>query len=72
MSRRRNAVRRPLVPDPKYNSPLVTCLVNVVMKNGKKTTAQRIVYNAMDVLGEKSQSNRSSSSEMSSSDTDFR
>jgi len=57
MSRRRNAVRRPLIPDPKYNSPLVTCLVNVVMKNGKKTTAQRIVYSAMDVLGEKSQSN---------------
>lgn len=50
MSRRRQAVKRPVVPDPKFNSTLVTRLVNIVMKWGKKNTAQRIVYGAFDEL----------------------
>jgi small subunit ribosomal protein S7 len=50
MARRRQAERRPLAEDPKYHSPLVTRLVNTVMRWGKKSTAQRIVYGAFDAL----------------------
>ncbi len=53
MSRRRQAVKRPIARDPKYNSPLVTRLVNTVMLSGKKSTAQRIVYGAFDQIAEK-------------------
>jgi small subunit ribosomal protein S7 len=50
MSRRRQATKRPLAQDPKFNSQLVTRLVNTVMRGGKKNTAQRIVYGAFDQL----------------------
>ena len=50
MSRRRQAFKRPVNPDPKYHSTLVTRLVSVVMKWGKKSTAQRIVYGAFEEL----------------------
>ncbi len=50
MSRRRQAFKRPVNPDPKYHSTLVTRLVSVVMKWGKKSVAQRIVYGAFDEL----------------------
>jgi small subunit ribosomal protein S7 len=50
MSRRRQAVKRPLVADPKYHSPLVTRLVNTVMSWGKKSVSQRIVYGAFDQI----------------------
>src|SRR5512133_3566401 len=50
MSRRRQAVRRPVIKDAKFNSTLVSRLVNTVMGSGKKTTAQRIVYGAFDTL----------------------
>src|SRR5439155_2219941 len=53
MSRRRRAVKRPLVEDAKFHSALVTRLVNTVMIGGKKTTAQRIVYGAFDEIAEK-------------------
>jgi small subunit ribosomal protein S7 len=53
MSRRRRAVKRPVTADPKYHSPLVSRLVNVVMKWGKKSVAQRIVYGAFDEIVEK-------------------
>ncbi len=53
MSRRRQAVKRPLTPDAKFNSPLVARLVSTIMVSGKKTTAQRIVYGAFDRLAEK-------------------
>ena len=53
MSRRRRAVKRPIARDPNYNSPLVTRLVNTVMKCGKKSTAQRIVYGAFAQIAEK-------------------
>lgn len=53
MSRRRRAVKRPLREDPKYHSTLVTRLVNVVMSDGKKTIAEKIVYGAFDVIVEK-------------------
>lgn len=50
MSRRRRAVKRPVSPDPKYRSTTVARLINVVMKWGQKSVAQRIVYTAMDEL----------------------
>jgi len=53
MSRRRRAVKRPVSPDPKFNSTLVSRLVNIVMKCGKRSTAQRIVYGAFDEIATK-------------------
>jgi small subunit ribosomal protein S7 len=53
MSRRRQAVKRPVVKDAKFNSALVSRLVNTVMECGKKTVAQRIVYGAFDEIAEK-------------------
>ena len=53
MSRRRQAVKKPLAEDAKYHSPLVTRLVNTVMICGKKTVAQRIVYGAFDHIATK-------------------
>src|ERR1041385_3201872 len=53
MSRRRQATRRPVQSDAKFNSTLVSRLVNTVMIGGKKSTAQRIVYGAFDQIAEK-------------------
>src|ERR1051325_7616057 len=53
MSRRRQATRRRMPHDAKFNSPLVTRLVNTVMRAGKKSVAQRIVYGAFDQIAEK-------------------
>ena len=50
MSRRRRAVSRPVPKDGKFNSSLVTRLVNTVMVCGKKSVAERIVYGAFDEL----------------------
>ncbi len=51
--RRRNAEKRTLVPDVRYNNELVARLINTVMERGKKTVAQGIVYGAFDILKEK-------------------
>ena len=53
MSRRRQATKRQTIPDPKYHSTLVSRLVSTVMISGKKSTAERIVYQAFDSLSEK-------------------
>lgn len=53
MSRRRRATKRSVTPDHKYESTLVTKLVNRIMKDGKKTKAESIVYKALDHLQEK-------------------
>ena len=53
MSRRRQAIKRPLPEDAKYHSQLVSRLVNTVMTSGKKSLAQRIVYGAFDEIAEK-------------------
>ncbi len=53
MSRRRQATKRPLLADGKFQSTLVSRLVNTVMQGGNKTTAQRIVYGAFDQIAEK-------------------
>jgi small subunit ribosomal protein S7 len=51
--RRRKAVKRQLTPDVKYNSELVARLINTIMNQGKKSTAQRIVYGAFEVIKKK-------------------
>ncbi|HEX3798937.1 MAG TPA: 30S ribosomal protein S7 [Verrucomicrobiae bacterium] len=53
MSRRRQAVRRPVMKDAKYGNTLVSRLVNTVMQSGNKSVAQRIVYGAFDQIAEK-------------------
>jgi len=53
MSRRRQAVRRPVTKDAKFGNTLVSRLVNTVMQSGKKSIAQRIVYGAFDQIAEK-------------------
>ena len=50
--RRRRAEKRIALPDPKYNSVLVSKFVNTVMMMGKKTKAEKIVYGAFDILAE--------------------
>ena len=51
--RKRRAVKRDVLADPIYNSKLVTKLINTIMKDGKKGTAQRILYDAFDIIKEK-------------------
>ena len=51
--RKRRAVKRDVLPDPIYNSKVVTKLVNHIMKDGKKGTAQNIIYDAFDIVKEK-------------------
>lgn len=52
MSRRRRAEKREHQPDPRYNSPLVSHLINVIMLHGKKSVAQKIVYGAFEKVSE--------------------
>lgn len=53
MARRRRATKRVSPVDPKFNSELVARVVRALMKSGKKTTAERIVYGAIEELKEK-------------------
>lgn len=53
MPRKGPAPKRPVIIDPVYGSPLVTSLINKVLLNGKRSTAERIVYGAMEGLREK-------------------
>ncbi len=53
MPRRGNVPKREVLPDPIYNSVLVTKLVNSIMLDGKKGVAQKVVYNAFDTIKEK-------------------
>ena len=53
MPRRNSAVKRDVLPDPMYNSKLVTKLINQVMVDGKRAIAQHIVYSAFDIIKEK-------------------
>ena len=54
MPRRGNVPKREILPDPVYNSVLVTKLVNQIMLDGKKGVAQKVVYSAFDIIKEKS------------------
>ncbi|MBE6385134.1 MAG: 30S ribosomal protein S7 [Lentisphaerae bacterium] len=51
--RRRKAEKRVQLPDVKYNSPLIGRLINTILSRGKKSTAQRIVYGALDLIAAK-------------------
>ena len=53
MPRRGTITRREVLPDPVYNSKLVTQVINKVLLDGKKSTAEQIVYRALDMVGEK-------------------
>ena len=53
MPRRGNVPKREILPDPVYNSVLVTKLVNSIMLDGKKGVAQKVVYGAFDIISEK-------------------
>ena len=53
MPRRREVVKRRVTPDPKYGDVLLARFINYVMRRGKKSTAEQIVYDAIDILEKK-------------------
>ncbi len=53
MSRRRAAERREILPDPKFGNLLLARFINMVMKSGKKSVAERIIYGALDQIQER-------------------
>ena len=53
MSRRAQAPVRVILPDPKYSNLMLAKFMNVIMKSGKKSAAEKIVYGAIDRIGEK-------------------
>ncbi len=55
--RRRRAPKRKILPDPKYKNLLVAKFINILLLKGKKSVAQRIVYQAFDIIGQKTHEN---------------
>ncbi|MFW5967485.1 MAG: 30S ribosomal protein S7 [Persicimonas sp.] len=53
MSRKGPAQQREILPDPKYGEKLITQFVNIMMRDGKKNVAERLLYSALDQMGEK-------------------
>ncbi len=53
MPRRREVIKREIIPDPKYGDVLLARFVNYIMRRGKKSTAERIVYDAIEIMEEK-------------------
>lgn len=53
MARRREIPKRKVLPDPKYRDRMVAKFVNVIMKDGKKSTAEHILYGAFDIIEER-------------------
>lgn len=54
MSRRRRAVRRKILPDVKFNNLVVAKFINCLMKDGKRSVAEKGLYDALDIIGKKS------------------
>lgn len=54
MPRRREVPERPITPDPKYGSKLLAKFMKSVMRDGKKSTAEKILYSSFDIIEEKS------------------
>jgi len=52
MSRRAQAPVRSILPDPKFNNEMLAKFMNVIMKSGKKSAAERIIYGALDRIAE--------------------
>ena len=57
MSRKNSNFKRDVLPDPKYGSELISKYINMVMKSGKKSVAEKIVYGAMAQIAEKEKGN---------------
>jgi small subunit ribosomal protein S7 len=57
MSRRHRAEKRDIIPDPKFGDNVLTKFMNSIMKEGKKSAAERIVYGALDQMEEKAKQN---------------
>ena len=53
MSRRRKAEKRDVIPDPRFNDRVLSRFINIVMNDGKKSTAEKIVYSALDIASSK-------------------
>lgn len=53
MARRKRKFKREVIPDPKYNSTVVAKFINQVMRRGKKSVAQKVVYHAFEIIQEK-------------------
>jgi small subunit ribosomal protein S7 len=53
MSRRREVPKRDILPDPKFGSTQITKFVNMIMQSGKKSTAEAIMYNALDTISQR-------------------
>ena len=53
MPRRREVPKRPIVPDPKYQDRSVARFTNVLMRNGKRSTAESVMYGALDLVEER-------------------
>jgi small subunit ribosomal protein S7 len=56
MARRKEAPKRTVIADPKYGSESLAKFMNVIMRSGKKSTAERIVYGALDLIAERTKS----------------
>ena len=64
MSRRTQAPKRELLPDPKHGSQRLTKFINMIMKDGKKSVAENIVYDALETMAEKSGSDEAQAVEL--------
>ena len=53
MPRRKVVAKRPVLPDAKYNDQFITRCINVLMKEGKKSLAEHIIYGALEIIGER-------------------
>ena len=55
MPRKREVIKREIIPDPKFKDPMIARFINGLMRRGKKTTAAAILYNALDIISRKQQ-----------------
>jgi small subunit ribosomal protein S7 len=53
MPRRKRVIKREVLPDPKYHDPMVTIFINNIMKSGKKSVAEKIFYQAIEIVEQK-------------------
>jgi len=51
--RRKRKIKKFNIPDPTYNNPLVGTFINYIMRQGKKSVAQKVVYKSFDIIKEK-------------------
>ncbi len=56
MPRRRDVPKRPVVPDPKHGDKVVGRFINIIMKDGKKSTAEKVIYGAFEMIESKMRS----------------